>query len=203
MSTGECLMFTCENVYLFTNIMETYLVYVDAASNSNKFWTAKVEGQEVTVQWGRVGYKAQTKVHQFTSEATATSKYNSLVFEKRAKGYQESQAQIESCSVVDIRRAVQLLDLLRSYVVNQNVNTAGYIDLLNQYLKIIPTPLGMQIDLYRIFRSVADVDHQRELLSSLLPATPVAAAVQVKESPQPQEKVVSLRGIHRNLWRHF
>lgn len=44
--------------------MEIYLVFVDAASNSNKFWTAKVEQNQLTVQWDRVGYKAQTKVHQ-------------------------------------------------------------------------------------------------------------------------------------------
>jgi predicted DNA-binding WGR domain protein len=183
--------------------METYLVYVSATTNSNKFWSAKVEGNQLTVQWGRVGYNPQSKVHQLNSQSQAIGKYNNLVAEKKAKGYQESQPQIESCSVVDIRRAIQILDLLRSYVANQNVNTAGYIDLLNQYLKIIPTPLGMQIDPYRIFRSVADVDHQRELLSSLLPATPVAAAVQTKESRPTEEKVVTLRGIHPNLWRHF
>lgn len=183
--------------------METYLVFVSATTNSNKFWSAKVEETELTVQWGRVGYNPQIKVHQLSSQRQAIAKYNNLVAEKKAKGYEESQAQIESCSIIDIRRAIQLLDLLRSYVANQNVNTAGYIDLLNQYLKIVPTPLGMQLDPYRIFRSVADVDHQRELLSSLLPATPVAAAVLFKESGPTEEKVVSLRGIHPNLWRHF
>ncbi|MBD2505116.1 hypothetical protein [Anabaena azotica] len=67
----------------------------------------------------------------------------------------------------------------------------------------------MQIDPYRIFPSVADVDHQRELLSSLLRATPqatvtsVAAGVLFKESLSSDEKVVSLRGINKNLWRHF
>ncbi|MBD2255126.1 WGR domain-containing protein [Nostoc parmelioides] len=181
--------------------MEIYLVFVDAASNSNKFWTAKVEQNHLTVQWGRVGYKAQMKVHQFTSQAQAANKYNNLVFEKKAKGYQESQPQIESCGVVDIRRAMQLLNGLRSYVTNRNFN-ADYINLLNQYLKIIPTPLGMQLDPYRIFTSVVNVDHQRQLLNSLIPATPVAVS-QAKQVPESQEKVVSLRGIHKNLWRHF
>lgn len=181
--------------------MEIYLVYVNTASNSNKFWSAKVEGTKLTVEWGRVGYKAQTKIHQFTSQAQATNKYNNLVFEKKAKGYEESKPQIESCGVADLRRAMQLLDSLRSYVANHNFN-ADYINLLNQYLKIIPTPLGMQLDPYTIFRSVADVDHQRELLNSLIPATPVPVG-QAKQVPESQEKVVSLRGIHRNLWRHF
>ena len=43
--------------------MEIYLVYVDAIQNSNKFWAAIVEDGNLTVQWGRVGYQAQTKVH--------------------------------------------------------------------------------------------------------------------------------------------
>ena len=42
---------------------------------------------------------------------------------------------------------------------------------LNEYLKIVPTPLGMQIDYHRVYRTVADIDYQRELLNSLL-ATP-------------------------------
>jgi len=71
--------------------METYLVYVDAANNSNKFWSAKVEGSQLTVQWGRVGYNAQTKVHSLTSQQQAIFKYYNLMAEKKAKGYQESQ----------------------------------------------------------------------------------------------------------------
>jgi predicted DNA-binding WGR domain protein len=181
--------------------VEIYLVYVSATTNSNKFWTAKIETSQLTVQWGRVGYKAQTKVHQFSNQQQAIAKYNNLVAEKKGKGYEESQAQIESCSLVDIRRAIHLLNGLRSYVVNRNFN-ANYINLLTQYLKIIPTPLGMQLDPYRIFTSVSDIDHQRELLSSLIPATPVTVS-QAKQVPESQEKVVSLRGIHKNLWRHF
>ncbi|BAY41371.1 hypothetical protein NIES2111_57670 (plasmid) [Nostoc sp. NIES-2111] len=181
--------------------MEIYLVYVSATANSNKFWSAKVEGSKLTVQWGRVGYNAQTKVHQLSSQGQAIAKYNNLVAEKKGKGYEESQAQIESCSLVDIRRAIHLLNSLRSYVTNRNFN-ADYIEKLNQYLKIIPTPLGMQLDPYRIFTSAADVDHQHELLSSLIPATPVTVG-QAKQVPESEEKVVSLRGIHKNLWRHF
>jgi predicted DNA-binding WGR domain protein len=181
--------------------METYLVYVNTASNSNKFWTAKIEQNQLTVQWGRVGYNPQIKVHQLSNQVQAIAKYNSLVAEKKAKGYEESQPQIESCSIADLRMAIQLLNSLRSYISNRNFN-ADYINLLNQYLKIIPTPLGMQLDPYRIFTSVVDVDYQQQLLNSLIPATPVAVS-QVKQVPESQEKVVSLRGIHKNLWRHF
>jgi predicted DNA-binding WGR domain protein len=43
--------------------MEIYLVLVDAAQNNNKFWSAKVGQGNLTVEWGRVGYKSQDKVH--------------------------------------------------------------------------------------------------------------------------------------------
>jgi predicted DNA-binding WGR domain protein len=43
--------------------MEVYLIFVDAAQNSNKFWNAKVEQSNLTVDWGRVGYKSQQKVY--------------------------------------------------------------------------------------------------------------------------------------------
>jgi predicted DNA-binding WGR domain protein len=43
--------------------MEIYLVFVDAAQNNNKFWSAKVEQGNLTVESGRVGYKSQQKVH--------------------------------------------------------------------------------------------------------------------------------------------
>ncbi|MCC5640986.1 WGR domain-containing protein [Nostoc sp. CHAB 5844] len=177
--------------------METYLVYADAINNSNKFWSAKVESKNVIVEWGRVGYKAQTKTHNFTNHQQAITKYNSLVAEKKAKGYQESQRRINYCSILDIKRALQLLVTIRCGVATRNFNLV-YIEALNEYLKIIPTPLGMQIDPHRIYRTVEDVDHQIQLLNSLLPT----------EQPQQSkgdsgEKVVSLKSISKNFWRNI
>jgi predicted DNA-binding WGR domain protein len=187
--------------------METYLVYVDAANNSNKFWSAKVESSQLTVQWGRVGYNAQTKIHSFNSYQQAISKYHNLVAEKKTKGYRESQPQIDTSDVYEIERAIGLLNAIRSYVVHRNFDQ-HYIQHLNQYLKIVPTPLGMQIDPYTIYRTIADVDHQRELLNSLL-ATPApqAVAVAVGHAPEAaaaaEPKVVSLKTISKNFWRHL
>ncbi|MHC5937342.1 hypothetical protein [Nostoc sp.] len=50
-------------------------------------------------------------------------------------------------------------------------------------------------------RTVADVDHQRELLNSLLVNKPVA--VQTKESPKSEPKTVSLKAISKSFWRHL
>ncbi|MCC5661962.1 WGR domain-containing protein [Nostoc sp. XA010] len=186
--------------------MEIYLVYVDAIRNSNKFWSAKVEDGNLTVQWGRVGYQAQTKVHTLAKHQRAVSKFNNLVAEKKAKGYSESQPEIDaSRSVADIRRAIQLLNIIRPCIANRIFHD-GYISALNEYLKIVPTPLGMQIDYHGIYRTVADVDYQMELLNSLLTTpAPQVAAVAVGHAPEAttETKVVSLKTISKNFWRHL
>ncbi|RCJ38697.1 polymerase [Nostoc minutum NIES-26] len=182
--------------------METYLVYVDAVRNSNKFWSAKVEGTQVTVKWGRVGYQAQTKIHSFNSHQQAVHKYHNLVFEKKSKGYQKSQPQIDSCSVVDIRKALQILKTLRPYVATRNFNP-GYIEALNEYLKLVPTPLGMQINPHTVYRTVADVDHQIQLLTSLLPSPTVVIGQNKKEVQKVEVQMVSLKSISKNFWRNI
>ncbi|MHC5937101.1 WGR domain-containing protein [Nostoc sp.] len=185
--------------------MEIYLVFVDAIQNSNKFWSAKVEDSNLTVQWGRVGYQAQTKVHTLANHQRAVAKFHNLVAEKKGKGYSESQPQMDGeRSIPDIRRAIQLLNTIRPAVALQNFGDS-YISALNEYLKIVPTPLGMQIDYHRVYRTVADIDYQRELLNSLLTTSaPQVAAVAVA-TPQStvEPKVVSLKTISKNFWRHL
>ncbi|MBC1237249.1 WGR domain-containing protein [Nostoc sp. 2RC] len=175
--------------------MEIYLVYANAINNSNKFWSAKIEENNLIVQWGRVGYNPKTKTHSFTNSQQAINKYNNLVYEKKSKGYQESQPQVDSCSIGDIRRALQILNTLRPYVANKNFNP-GYIESLNNYLKLVPTPLGMQIDPRTVYRTVEDVDHQIQLLNSLL------STEQLQQSKDDSsEKVVSMKSISKNFWR--
>lgn len=181
--------------------MEIYLVFVDAIQNSNKFWSAKVEDGNLTVQWGRVGYQAQTKVHTLTNHQRAVAKFHNLVAEKKMKGYSETQPIMDGeRSISDIRRAIQLLNAIRPAVANRNFDDS-YILALNEYLKIVPTPLGMQIDPYRVYRTVVDVDYQQELLNSLMVNEPVA--VQTKESPKSEPQTVSLKAISKSFWRHL
>ncbi|MHC5896619.1 WGR domain-containing protein [Nostoc sp.] len=188
--------------------METYLVFVDAVNNSNKFWSAKVEGSTITVEWGRVGYNSQKKVHSLLSHQQAVFKFHNLVAEKKSKGYRESQPQMDGDgsarlrhrSISDIRRAIQLLNAIRLAVANSNFSDS-YILALNEYLKIVPIPLGMQIDPYRVYRTVVDVDYQQELLNSLLVNEPVA--VQTKELLKSEPETVSLKAISKSFWRHL
>lgn len=185
--------------------MEIYLVFVDAIQNSNKFWSAKLENSILTVKWGRVGYQPQTKVHTLRSYEQAVNKFHNLVAEKKAKGYRESQPQMDGeRTVADIRRAIRLLSYIRPCIAS-HIYDDGYIDALNEYLKIVPTPLGMRIDYHGIYRSVTDVDHQMGLLNSLLTPVPQTAAVAVAFTKEAtvEPKVVSLKAISKNFWRHL
>lgn len=181
--------------------MEIYLIYVNAASNSNKFWSAKVEDTKLTVQWGRVGYNAQTKVYQFSSQAQATNKYNSLVWEKKTKGYQESQSEMDgSRNVSEIRRAIELLNIMRPCLAVRNLHE-GYIAALNEYLQIVPTPLGMQIDPTRVYRTVEDIDHQKQILNSLLSSSSITVP-QSTEVSKLEQQTVSLKFLTKSFWRY-
>jgi predicted DNA-binding WGR domain protein len=183
--------------------MEVYLIFVNAAQNSNKFWSAKVEQSNLIVEWGRVGYKSQQKVHSFGNYQQAVSKFHNLVAEKKMKGYRESQPQIDSTSdSLEIKRAIQLLDILRPYVAQRQFANINYLETLNQYLKIVPTPLGMKIEPSLIYRNVADVDHQLSLLNSLLETDYVLANNTTEESDN-NNKVISLKTIGKNFWRHL
>ncbi|AUB44545.1 WGR domain, putative DNA-binding domain in MolR (plasmid) [Nostoc flagelliforme CCNUN1] len=63
----------------------------------------------------------------------------------------------------------------------------------------------MQIEPYRVYRSVEDVDYQMGLLNSLLTTpAPQVAAVAVGHAPEATEtKAVSLKTISKNFWRHL
>lgn len=183
--------------------MEVYLIFVNAAQNSNKFWSAKVEQSNLTVEWGRVGYKSQQKVHSFGNYQQAVYKFHNLVAEKKMKGYRESQPQIDSTSdSLEIKIAIQLLEILRPYVAQRQFSNRNYLETLNQYLKIVPTPLGMKIQPSLIYRNVADVDHQLSLLNSLLETDFVLGDNTTEESGNPS-KITSLKSIGKNFWRHL
>lgn len=58
---------------------------------ANKFWEATVEGEALTVRFGKVGTAGQTKTKSFATTAAAQAELAKLVAEKRKKGYVEEQ----------------------------------------------------------------------------------------------------------------
>ncbi|MGH7226295.1 MAG: WGR domain-containing protein [Gemmataceae bacterium] len=57
--------------------------------SSNKFWAISVDGQEFTVEFGRIGTTGQTQTKKFPSDAAARQAADKLIAEKTKKGYQE------------------------------------------------------------------------------------------------------------------
>jgi DNA ligase-1 len=58
--------------------------------NSNKFWEISVEGADMTVTFGRIGTKGQTKTKTFADAAAVQKEADKLIAEKTGKGYQET-----------------------------------------------------------------------------------------------------------------
>lgn len=166
---------------------EIYLVYADAVNNNNKFWSAKVDGNKLTVQWGRVGYSPQTKEHSCKSVSAAKYKFHELINQKESKGYSRSTPQIDGDDSPKINRALHLLEIIHEHIKIQSFGDE-YINKLNEYLKLIPTPLGMKINPRNVYRTTGDVERQKTILSSLL-----AAAIKAKVPP-------SLKAIGADFW---
>jgi predicted DNA-binding WGR domain protein len=67
--------------------MNTTLTFQEG--NSNKFYTLSLEESKLTIQFGRVGSAGQTQVKTFKSSSDALKQYQTLLAEKKKKGYVE------------------------------------------------------------------------------------------------------------------
>ena len=181
---------------------EIYLIFADARANSNKFWSAKANNDgTLETSWGRVGYAGQAKIYECGSYGKAISKLQALAATKKQKGYRESQPQSHSPEQLNIRRALQLLEKIRPYVQQRSFSAQGYLDALNEYLTIVPTPLGMSIAPATIYRNVAAVDHQvnqlQQLISHPFNINQFSSLSHTSATPQMR----SLKSISKLFWR--
>ena len=69
--------------------MRTF-TYSDA--KSHKFWNIDLQGEKLTVTYGRIGTAGQTQTKEFADAAKAQKEHDKLVKEKLAKGYVETTA---------------------------------------------------------------------------------------------------------------
>jgi predicted DNA-binding WGR domain protein len=56
---------------------------------SHKFWEIEHTGNSVTITWGRIGAKGQTKTNQYDDGTAAATVVERLIKEKLSKGYSE------------------------------------------------------------------------------------------------------------------
>lgn len=182
----------------YTASTEIYLVFADARANSNKFWRAIAHADgRLQTTWGRVGYAGQSKTYNYNSYSQALNKLNTLATAKKQKGYQESK--LESPEQLEIRKALELLETIKLHVQNKSFYNCNYIKALNEYLTIIPTPLGMKIDPALLYRSTTDVDRQTQILQKLLSQNP-AIAKHNQEYLQ-EKQTISLKSISNLFWK--
>lgn len=177
---------------------EIYLVFADASVNSNKFWkaTANPTG-DLVVEWGRIGYNAQTKTHHCGSLQQAVAKLDRLVAEKKRKGYGKASQDLtgQRNGLQIITRAQELLRAIRTYVWEKDFTNPSYIQTLNEYLSLVPTPLGMKIDPATLYRNVEQVDRQAKMLSKI--------ALKIERQAEASTLSISLKSISRNFWKHL
>ena len=64
-----------------------YFEFVEG--KSSKFWEVSVQGQDMTVRYGRIGSQGQTRTKTFTDEAAAQAQAAKLIAEKTDEGYLE------------------------------------------------------------------------------------------------------------------
>src|SRR5262245_46495811 len=57
---------------------------------SSKFWRARVDGKTLYVNYGKIGSNGQTQVKDFANAAGAQKEYETLIGEKKKKGYVEA-----------------------------------------------------------------------------------------------------------------
>ena len=80
---------------------------------SSKFWEPQVEGDSLTVRFGKIGTGGQTHTKKFSSPAKAEAEYRKLVCEKLAKGYKPTMktatALLDEPALVDNSAAIASL----------------------------------------------------------------------------------------------
>ena len=169
---------------------EVYLVFVNTLTNSNKFWKAIARANgALEITWGRVGYSGQTKIHECGSYSAALYELHTLATKKKQKGYRASVLDSKSVEEKQVYRALELLEQLKSS------NYSNYTETINEYLRLVPTPLGTQIDPCVILSRLPEINRHEQLLRELLPK------VEVTPASQETVSVISLKGLSNLFWK--
>lgn len=168
---------------------EVHLVFVDTLANSNKFWKAKAhDNGDIEVTWGRVGYNGQTKVRNCGSYSASLYELHTVSTKKKEKGYKVSALDTKSVEIQLVLRALELLQRLKNYD-NDRIAT------INEYLSLVPTPLGMKLDPTAILSTFPEINRHEQLLKEFLPK--LEAVTVVQEST----KTISLKSLSNQFWK--
>lgn len=81
--------------------MKTY-IYQD--EKSHKFWAVEQQGNELHINWGKVGTNGQSQVKNFADAAAAEKAELKLIAEKTKKGYVEQAETNAKLTAVSVKK---------------------------------------------------------------------------------------------------
>jgi predicted DNA-binding WGR domain protein len=74
-------------------IVHWHFTCVESANNHNKFWSIwLLQNGDLYVEYGRIGNAAQSKHHSIGNGTIAFRKMDSLIRQKQAKGYRQTES---------------------------------------------------------------------------------------------------------------
>lgn len=85
---------------------KTYLELSEAGGGSHKFYEAIVNGNELTIRFGRIGEAGQTQTKTFADAAKALAEANKKINEKLKKGYERAVQGVRQKRAVTRRAAL-------------------------------------------------------------------------------------------------
>ena len=233
--------------------------------NNNKFWyITEYNNATVKVEYGRVGYNAQEKIHIFKEQQQATKKYDTMVRSKlRGKKdeppyrkldvienagdvitsnnkidgkrlqdmalkqlagkniivkklvqhlvsanihnitsqttltYDESTGLFSTpCGIVtetSVNTARQLLSDMFNFVKDELFDDSDYVNMLEDYLMLIPKNVGRKLDPHTVFIDTKDLQQQSDILDSLQASIDTLSSDNKKSKKnKPEEKVFNV-----------
>ncbi|HEY9693704.1 MAG TPA: WGR domain-containing protein [Oculatellaceae cyanobacterium] len=149
------------------------------ATNTYKYWQAEIDADNyyLTVTWGRIGTRGQSKTHQCNSLTDAHDKLSQLIRAKLAKGYEElvqqnpipkneksiNTGRTKTIELSQINAALLLIEAMRPYVKNGNFTKSSYAQMLNDFDELAPF-LNIKLDPCSAFRDIESLEQAKEKL---------------------------------------
>jgi uncharacterized protein (TIGR02996 family) len=124
--------------------------YEVADGRTRTFWEITLAGTTLTVRWGRIGSRGQSRVEQFTSNDDARREYDKLVRQKTRKGYKLVDGIEESVVPVRVEPTARNPELEAAVVADPD--DEGALLVLGDWLQQQGDPRGELISLQHALR---------------------------------------------------
>lgn len=133
-----------------TRVLVERLIFTDLNANNNKFWHAELKDTILTVNWGRVGDKGQTKIYTHSDVDTAVKDFERQVNGKLRKGYTRQKTIVDGAKPsVNFVAKIQIdhsndavTSQLINFLVQRNIHNIEGLTNIRMEAGRLTTPLG-------------------------------------------------------------